>query len=387
MQDALLVKAKPRDIFIEVFDAWVQQKMDSCHCPGAAVTIVTDSTIRLIKGYGVRSTDTDEPVDMHTVFRLASVSKNFASALAAIMVEKGLIHYEDPLVKYLPAFEFTPKEFSDEVTIDNILSQSSGLPYHCYTNLVESGMALSDIIPLFKQVKVPFAPGTEYAYQNAVYACIEPVLEKATHQSYAALFQEYLVDPLCMTDMSFDYACILNGKDVALPHTMDQACICGTVKPISNKYYNTTAAGGLNASISDMSKWMKALLGNNPDVLSKSALDSMLRPRIRTSQDRRYYNYWPGVQETYYANGMRVLDYGDHLRFYHGGYANDYRAEIAFDRDKKIAICALFNSTCQLANDIVPEFFSFYDQWHDSILVEGHSQLKDTLNPNIQFEQ
>mgnify|MGYP000657414273 CR=1 FL=1 len=50
------------------------------HTPGAAIAIVFDSTIVYLKGFGVKRATGSDSVDVRTVFRIASVSKAFASS-------------------------------------------------------------------------------------------------------------------------------------------------------------------------------------------------------------------------------------------------------------------------------------------------------------------
>ena len=347
-------KILPRDSLIDQVDLYIQQRLDSCHCPGAAITIITDTTTRLLKGYGKRSLLTAEKVDSFTVFRLASVSKNFGGLLMTLMMQRGIIQADDPVQKYIPEFGVKQEEYSTQITIRHILSHSSSLPYHSYTNLVESGMPLDQIIPFFKDISLKSPPGTEYAYQNASFSLLEKILIKATGISFDHLLRQSFCKPLGMNELSCTYDSLILNGDHASPHNYQQICSCYVADEITNKYYNTISAGGINASISDMNKWLNMLMGNRPDILPRPVLDTFFTPRILTSQDRRYYNYWPNVQDTYYAYGMRILDCGDHSVYYHGGFANNYRSEIAIDTSHRIGIVALFNSTCCLADEIVP---------------------------------
>ena len=107
----------PGDTFAILFEQYVSQKMHACDCPGAAVTIISDSLVRSIKGYGVRSTLSCDTVDVHTLFRLASVSKSFGAVLTDIEVRKGLLSFADPVHRYLPEFELSDSAYTGKVTV------------------------------------------------------------------------------------------------------------------------------------------------------------------------------------------------------------------------------------------------------------------------------
>lgn len=363
LQTSIHVPSIVVDSFVLHFNNYIETQLAICHCPGAAVTIVSDSVVRMIKGYGVRSTQGNEAVNTHTAFRLASVSKIFGAGIAAALINKGKLQWNDRVDQYVPDFLLNPAEQTDQVRINTILAHTTGLPYHSYTNLIEAGYQLNDIVRLFRDIKINNTPGLEYAYQNAAFAMIELVLANVTHTPFPSLLQKELINPLGMQDMTFAYDDLMCSGNVALPHRTDSSGFRYYPLKISNKYYNTICAGGINASISDMSIWLKALMGQYPQVLPRQALDSLFQPMVKTTTDRRYYNYWSGVQDSYYGKGIRILDYGDHYKYYHGGYANEYRAELGIDPRYPIGISALFNSTCPLADVIVPTFFAMYEEW------------------------
>jgi beta-lactamase class C len=353
-------KSPAVDTLAQVLDEYIQGQMDSCDCIGAAITLITGHKTRLLKGYGYRSLEDSIPVDIHTVFRLASVSKHMAALLAASQVEKKRLSYTDAVCQYIPEFSIRPIEYTEQVTLHHLLSHSIGLPYHSYTNLVEEGYSIQELIPLFSELTIPIAPGMEYAYQNASFALIEPILEKQSHLDFSTLFRETFTRPLGMQSTTTSLEAMTANPNHALPYAFHRDCQCPMADEVSDKYYNTISAGGINTSIHDLNKWLYLLLGYRPELISPEAMRAYLEPQVKTSQDRRYYNFWPGVEATYYAHGLRVLDRGDHYLYYHGGYANQYRSEIVFDPKNKFALAAMFNSTCRLSEILIPAILEKY---------------------------
>lgn len=351
------------DTFVNDYSDYFSHQMEICNCPGAALAIVQDTVLTWVQGYGHRDGAALQNVDAQTVFRLASVSKGFAALLTARLVDRGLLNWSDPVIKYLPDFEVNPASETPHITVAQVLSHSMGLPYHSYTNLIEEGMRLKDIIPLFKSVPLNQSPTQRYAYQNAAYGIIEKILEQASGGiPFATLLQNELITPLNLKRISYTFDAISRDSNVAYPHVRDTFTHYHQV-PLTTKYYNAVSAGGVNASVSDMAVYIKVLMGQFPQLIRQSSLDSLFYPRINTDHHRRDYNFWPGVQQSYYGFGWRILDMGDHHRYYHGGYANDFRAEIAIDPSYKIGVCALFNAACPLSDYLVPSFFEHYEHW------------------------
>ena len=343
---------------MSAYDDFLEHDWKRKACVGGAFIVVKGDQVILVKTTGQKSTRTGEPVTENSVFRLGSVSKGFAGVLAGMLVEQGHIEWTDRVKDYMPTLCLATPEATNALCIENILSHSTGMVRHAYTNLIEDGKSITEIAAEFPEVPIVGRIGTSYAYQNAAYSLIEQVATEATGESYDQLLENRIFTPLGMKNASCSYEDITSSDDVAQPHSYNRR-----QARITHKYYNSISSGGVNASIIDMGEWLKLLLGNYPELMDDEALDAVFAPRVNTRRDRRYYNNWPGFRDSDYAIGWRVLDLGDRKLMHHGGYVNGYRSEIAIDRENEIAICALFNSPCNYAKDVVPNFFQFYDSY------------------------
>ena len=132
---------------------------------------------------------------------------------------------------------------------------------------------------------------------------------------------------------------------------------------INQKYYNAIPAGGVNASIADMAKWMRFLLGHNPDVMPETGLKNTFNPKISLPGKNKYYQKWDGHQESYYAYGWRIHDFKENTTgesnrmIHHGGYVNNYRSEIAIFPQEDLGVTVLFNSPTKLARNVIPDLY------------------------------
>ncbi|WP_348535589.1 serine hydrolase domain-containing protein [Portibacter lacus] len=139
---------------------------------------------------------------------------------------------------------------------------------------------------------------------------------------------------------------------------------------VNKKYYNAIPAGGVNASIEDMSKVMRLLLGNFPSTLADSTISILTTPIIDTKVKYRYYKKWENFDKSYYGYGWRIHTFKDPTTgvsdtlIHHGGQVNNYRSEIAIDRKNGIAICVLFNSYTPLANTVIPKLLEIVKAIH-----------------------
>ncbi len=355
--------------YLEEFEQDFEEGLNDKRIPGGAVAIVKDGRVVFQKGFGVKEKGTAEKVDEHTVFRLGSVSKGFASVLAGMFVEAGVVSWDSPVSSYVEDFKLNDEEQTDRIQIRHLLSHTSGLPRHAYTNLVEDGLSLDRIIPRLEQVPLIAKEGVQIAYQNAAYSVIEKVLEVQTETDFNTLLDEKLFKPLAMDHSSVSFDSIRYSGNKALPHVYYSHSRGRVAIPNSEKYYNAVSSGGINASASDIGKWLLLLTGHHPDVISDETLEKIYDP-LATINNRRYSRYWDGVNESHYGMGWRVLDNHGQKIVYHGGYVNGYRSEIAFAPEDGLGICILINTNSSYPLEVIPDFFNHFKSGFSEVVSE-----------------
>jgi beta-lactamase class C len=365
------------DTFIEDFDAMAVEMFENSSAPGTAIAIVKNGRIIYIKGLGIKSVESGDSIDIHTAFRIASVSKTFAGVLTSKLVNQGKLDWEDPVQKYVPDFQLQNPDYASLMKIKHILSQSTGLVQHAYTNYIEIGKDYDFMFNSLKEVQLIAPPGKIFTYQNLAFSAIEPVIKSATGSDYTELIKHEIFEPLNMTDASIDYASMMANENKAFP-LMPRKTGWKDSK-IEDSYYVVASAGGINASISDMANYMIALTGHRPQVLSEKMLQDIFTPQISTDIRRRYFSKWKDYKKSYYGLGWRVVENGNSTIAYHGGYVNGYRSQLAVDKVDDIAICVLTNSPSDYSSDLVPAFLKLFDEQKEGIIAE--------MNPAISLAQ
>ncbi len=347
------------------YEEFIERAIRAGTSPGAAVAIVKDSSIIYLKGFGLKQVGEPDSINTNTVFRLGSVSKCFASVLAGTLVSDHLFSWDDPLIKYLPDFALKSKESTEKLTVRHVLSHTIGLPYHAFTNMIEERASLDTLFKELRYLDLIGEPGKVYSYQNVGYSLIGEVIKATTHKSFEEALTEKVFRPLHMKNSSASYDAMVNNSNIAKPHLFTRKHWVSI--PVSDTYYDVTPAGGVNASIADMALWLKALLGNDQEVLTSATLDQIFEPQVRAISKNRNFWKWKKPKASYYALGWRVLTFKNDTIEYHGGYVNGYRSEVAIDRKNRIAICVLTNSAGNLADQSIPEFLTRFSQQEDSI--------------------
>lgn len=339
LSPAANARTAPEQLLADEFDTWFHQQVLTDDILGAAFAVVSREGILRIGTAGHTNTDHERTINPDTAFRIASVSKTFAAELTALLVQDGQLNWDDPVTRYLPDFRI--KGDTNKILIRHLLGQSTGLIPHAYDNLIEDGVSAEDIQGKLANLAYICAPGACFSYQNSVFSLIEPVVERIAANSYASLVDERIFKPLKMSTASVGYEAFMANSNRAEPHVLRN----GRWRTISVQpnYYRVAPAAGVNASITDMGKWLMAQLGANPVVIAPEVVELVTTPHVRTPRDL-YRKEWRRIlTDAHYGLGWRVYQIGKERINYHSGWVSGYRADIAWSASHNIGIAVLMN--------------------------------------------
>lgn len=323
--------------------------------PGLALAVVHNGEVISARGYGVVSSDSAEKITADTVFRVASLSKTFASALTAQLVRDGFLSWDSRVSQWLPAFKLADIRSAENLTIAEILSHRVGLPFNALDRDLEADQPFPLLVSRLDQVPVTCAPGECYAYQNIAFSLIGDISFAATGEFYFHQVEKRLFHPLGMYTASYGRDALEAARSWARPHVRAR----GRWRPVRAKetYYRIPPAAGVNASVRDLAQWMNAQLGHYPDVLPADLLAALHTPQVRTPDQLRG-SRWRRVRlrEADYALGWRVYDYAGNTVLFHAGAVQGYRAALALSPACDFGVVLLWNSESSAPSGLLPEF-------------------------------
>jgi beta-lactamase class C len=367
----------PREKFVSEFEHFVATKI-APNVPGLALAIIADGKVKVLQGYGKKRVDGHEVVNTNTVFRLASVSKTIASTAAAVLVRDGKINWDTTINSLIPEVRFSNPRYGDKITVRDIMSQATGLPTHTNTHLIEDNMSYADAVGRLRHVNFVCPPGKCYAYQNVTFSLISNITLKKTGTVFDKYVNEKIFKPLGMLSASFGLAGLQATNNFAQPHIMNRSRWITT--SIDENYYHINPAAGANASITDMSRWVLAQMGHNPDVLSSELLNQLHKKVTRNTAAQSHYGANIGATDTHYGLGWRIFDYRGEKNFvHHGGWVKGFRSEVVFNQELQIGMVLLTNSETKLARNIIFKFLDAYAD--DKEELKKVAQLNK--NPNV----
>lgn len=347
--------ASPDPVWQELtrdYSNYVRAQLKKKGIPGGSLAIVNVGHPSYISGIGRTKIKSGRTVNQYTRFRLASVSKTFAGSLAAKLAAGGQLSLDLPVSYYLPAFANT--DYKDKLKVYHLLSHSSGLVPNAYDNLVESRMDYAAIVEKLLTVKPICQPGECYGYQNVMFSLIDDVIFSATQKNYTDWVNDALFTPLEMKHASIGYEPMVVDDNYAHPHVRGRKRWYSA--KLKKNYYKVPAAAGVNASANDMEKWLKAQLGQAPEILPLEALVKQTRPYTLTKKETRR-RVWRGhVSQAYYGLGWRVYNYDHETLFYHSGWVQGYRSDLVIFPHLNIGFSLVLNAETGLINELTTEF-------------------------------
>ena len=263
------------------------------------VLVAKKGTILYQSALGYANYDTQKPLDLTSVFQLASVSKQFAAMSILLLKEQGKLSLSDSLGKFFPQLSYPT------ITLRQLLVHTSGLPDH------EEMMALKwdhkqvafnqDMIQLLAREKPPvhFKPGSKWEYSNTGYSLLSSIVEKVSGQTWGDFTAQYIFKPLAMNhsrvyitrrskgeiipDYAFGYIYSDSLTRYILPDRLPQ---------FDFVYYLDGIHGedGITSTVGDLLTWDRAL--KNHTLLSEATQREMLSGQaLVDTLNQEYYGY------------------------------------------------------------------------------------------------
>ena len=253
--------------------------------PGIALSIEKNGQIIYRKEAGVADKTTGVLLDSASNFRMASVSKQFTAMGILLLEKEHRLSFDESIRHWLPEI---PAGIGNRILIRHLLTHSSGLvDYEPLISPFQTRQVLDiDVLHLLSgQDTTYFTPGTRFRYSNSGFCLLALIIERASHQPYAAFIRERIFQPLQMDSSS------VYEKDHPIPHrTMGYARnSAGRIVPADQSVTSATKGdGGIYTSLTDYSKWIRALRENRLLRLS-AALRRLRFPIAGPPEMNNYY--------------------------------------------------------------------------------------------------
>ncbi len=237
------------------------------------VLLARDGKPIFLRSYGMANYELGVPNSADTVFRLASLSKQFTALAVMQLQEQGRLRVDDPICRYLSD---CPASWQP-ITIRQLLNHTSGIPN--FSSLPDWDEVLSrrdytpaELVALFRDLPLKFTPGERYDYSNSGYHLLGLVIERVSKMGWGEYVKQRIIDPLGMRHSGDD------NTRVLIPNRASGYYSLGTTfinAPIISRTVGY-AAGGLYSTVGDLLLWDRALVPGR--LVSQASLDEMFTP-------------------------------------------------------------------------------------------------------------
>ena len=121
-------QANPFADKLPAIDKYIDSALKEWNMPGMTLSIVYKDQLIYTKGYGYRDLEKKLPVDVNTLFPIASNTKLFTATVACILHYQEKLSLDKPVKNYLPSIVFSTDDLNAKTTIRDMLSHRTGLP-------------------------------------------------------------------------------------------------------------------------------------------------------------------------------------------------------------------------------------------------------------------
>lgn len=301
-------------------DDFVKAEMQRQNIPGLSLAVVKDGQVMKAEGYGLANMKLKVPARPETVYRIASVSKQFIATGIMLLVQDGRLTLDDSVTKYV---EGAPETWKP-INIRHLLTHTSGLvrePPGFNSRKIQSD---ADVIKSAYDLPLLFEPGAKHLYSNLGYFALAETIRRVSGRSWIDYLSENVFKP---SGMNTTYP--TNTKENVLNRA---AAYIDNNKPqeVNDHWPALRPSGAFLSTVLDMAKWDAMLYTDK--VLSSSSRELMWTP-ARLNDGTTYP----------YGFGWELGSYKGQRMVYHGGGGPGIRTKFARFVDYRLTIIVLIN--------------------------------------------
>ena len=312
--------------------------------PGCTIGVVQDGDLKHARAFGLADLERGKPLDTHSIFNLASVSKQFTAFALLLLEQQGKLNLDDPVVKYLPELSAS----AQGVTLRHLVHHTGGL--RDYIELLTmkgrgdgDGATIHEaVLALARQTKPNEAPGIEFDYSNSGYFLLGVVIARVSGQSVAEFSEQQIFKPLGMKNTS-----IVDRYPDGIAALARGYAKSGTGFDIDETGWEQVGDGQVHSDLHDLALWDENFYTGK--LGGRALVDKMYEVGLLNSGKSTGYAAGLGVHE---KRGLRWVT--------HGGSWVGYRSNISRIPSEHLSAIVLCNradaDTGSLATSIAEIF-------------------------------
>jgi CubicO group peptidase (beta-lactamase class C family) len=299
---------------------------------GMVVGIVTPQGRRLVT-LGHLNQNDKRPLDGDTVFEIGSVTKIFTALLLSDMAERGEVQLSDPVATYLPPGVRMPEQNGRSVTLVDLATQTSGLPFfppdiplNDKARAIDAAAKYTtgQLWGFLSQWHPTLEIGSKWEYSNVGFGLLGLALANRAGVDYESLIHARITGPLGLESTAIAISPGMKSR-LAVGHDDKLQA----APPINMPAF--LAAGCLRSTTNDLLTFLEAFMGYRESGLAP-AMAAMLKTRRPGPSFQQALGWW-----------VVSMKEGDDGFVFHGGETPGFSGGIAYDPKTRVGVVVLSN--------------------------------------------
>lgn len=298
------------------------------------VLVCQNSKTIIQKAYGYADLPNKVPNKYDTKFATASAGKVFVAVGILLLIEKGLLHFENTIGEIL---DFDLKQIDGNITVEQLLTHTSGIPDYFDESVMNEYEELwtdfpnykirsnRDLLPLFIDKPMTYTRGSRFQYNNTGFVVLAIIIEKISVMEFDRYLKDKIFAPCGMHSTGYYELDKLPAK-----------CAANYIYDEKKHDYRTnifsvdakgTGAGGAFTTVDDIRLFWECLLSY--ELLSPSMTKNMISNRCG--------------EEECYGYGIWLKKKGSCIIPYFQGCDPGVSFISSYDTDKKLLVVLISN--------------------------------------------
>lgn len=324
-------------------DSYVQRALNDWRIPGCAVAIIKNGKIILAKGYGIRDIDTKQAVDEHSLFMIASNTKEVTGTTLAKLEQEQKLSLDDKVTKWLPWFKLYDPEATAMVTIKDVVTHRIGFETFqgdfCHWS---TSATRKEVMQRMGKIKPVYQFRDTWGYCNAGYDVAGAIIEKATGLSWEDYVTENYFKRMGMKETLPLTRNFNSTPNHCNPHTIYKNNL---IKMNIPNIDNLAPATSICTSVSDWSKWIQMILNKgkfqDQEIIPEKAIRKSMEP---VSVRGPFSHPFNTGHFTLYGLGWTIQEYQGKKLVSHSGGADGFVTSVTLLPEEELGILVFTNT-------------------------------------------
>ncbi|MBI1766779.1 MAG: beta-lactamase family protein [Bacteroidetes bacterium] len=302
--------------------------------PGAVALIAKDGKVVFRQAFGMADLEHNIVMMPEHVFEIGSITKQFTAVSILMLMEQGKLSLQDPVTKFIENYPMN----GHNITVHHLLTHTSGIKSYTdlekWRKLWRNDMTPLEMIDVFKNEPMEFAPGEKWSYSNSAYFMLGYIIEKASGVSYPEFLEKNIFLPLGMKNSYYGGQSKII-KNRAMGYQKGDGFKNAEYLSMTQPY----SAGSIMLNVDDLLTWNQAVQANK--LVKKETIQKAFTNYKLNNGKPINYGYGWGLND---INGSATIE--------HSGGIFGYATNAIYLPKEEVYVVVFSNCDCNPPSEV-----------------------------------